>query len=43
MPRVSRSYSHVVYGVIQSGMTCAIAAAIASFPFLLEVPLFYTG
>ena len=29
-------YSHFVYGVIQSGLTCAIAAAIASFPFLVE-------
>jgi len=36
MLRVSRRYSHFVYGVIQSGLTCAIAAAIASFPFLAE-------
>jgi len=29
-----RRYSHFVYGVIQSGLTCAVAAAIASLPFL---------
>ncbi len=34
MLRIPRRYSHFVYGVIQSGLTCAIAAAIASFPFL---------
>ena len=31
---IPRRYSHFVYGVIQSGLTCAIAAAIASYPFL---------
>lgn len=31
---IPRRYSHFVFGVIQSGLTCAIAAAIASFPFL---------
>jgi hypothetical protein len=31
---IPRRYSHFVYGFIQSGLTCAIAAAIASFPFL---------
>jgi hypothetical protein len=36
MLRISRRYSHFVYGVIQSGLTCAIAAAIASFPFVAE-------
>lgn len=34
MLRIPRRFSHFVYGVIQSGLTCAIAAAIASFPFL---------
>jgi FtsH-binding integral membrane protein len=34
MLRIPRRYSHFVYGVIQSGLTCAIAAAIASFSFL---------
>jgi hypothetical protein len=29
---IPRRYSHFVYGFIQSGVTCAIAAAIASFP-----------
>jgi hypothetical protein len=31
---IPRRYSHFVFGFIQSGLTCAIAAAIASFPFL---------
>jgi hypothetical protein len=31
---ISRRYSHFVFGVIQSGLTCAIAAAIASAPLL---------
>jgi FtsH-binding integral membrane protein len=30
---IPRRFSHFVYGVIQSGLTCAIAAGIASFPF----------
>ena len=33
---IPRRYSHFVYGVIQSGLTSAIAAAIASFPFLAD-------
>ena len=31
---IPRRFSHYVYGVIQSGLTCAIAAGIASFPFV---------
>ena len=31
---IPRRFSHFVYGVIQSGLTCAIAAGIASFPFI---------
>jgi hypothetical protein len=31
---IPRRYDHFVYGVIQSGLTCAIASAVASFPFL---------
>jgi hypothetical protein len=31
---IPRRYSHFVYGVIQSGLTCAVASAIASLPFL---------
>jgi hypothetical protein len=31
---IPRRFSHFVFGVIQSGLTCAIAAAIASYPFL---------
>jgi hypothetical protein len=29
---IPRRHSHYVFGFIQSGLTCAIAAAIASFP-----------
>lgn len=29
---IPRQYSHLVFGVIQSGLTSAIAAAIASLP-----------
>jgi hypothetical protein len=36
MPRIPGEYRHLVFGVIQSGLTCAIAAAIASFPFYAE-------
>lgn len=36
MLRIPRHYSHFVFAVIQSGMTSAIAAAIASAPFLDE-------
>jgi hypothetical protein len=31
---IPRRYSHFVFGVIQSGLTSAIAAAVASVPFL---------
>lgn len=31
---IPRRYSHFVYGVIQSGLTCGIAAAIASYPLM---------
>jgi hypothetical protein len=34
MLAIPRRYSHFAFGVIQSGLTCAIAAAIASFPFI---------
>lgn len=34
MMGIPRRFSHFVYGVIQAGLTCAIAAAIASSPFL---------
>jgi hypothetical protein len=33
---IPRRYSHFLYAVIQSGLTCAIAAAIASAPFLSQ-------
>jgi hypothetical protein len=36
MLRIPGRLSHFVYGVIQSGLTCAIAAAIASLTFLEE-------
>lgn len=31
---IPRRYSHFVFGVIQSGLTCLVAAAIASYPSL---------
>lgn len=34
MSGIPRRYSHFVYGAIQSGLTCAIAAAIASLPLM---------
>lgn len=33
MLRIPRRYGHFVFGVIQSGMTSAIAAGVASMPF----------
>lgn len=32
--RIPRKYEHFVFGVIQSGLTSAIAAGVASIPFL---------
>jgi hypothetical protein len=31
---IPRRYSHFVFGIIQAGLTCAIAAAIASYPLI---------
>ncbi len=31
---ISRRHSHFVFAVVQSGLTCLIAAAIASYPLL---------
>jgi hypothetical protein len=31
---IPRRFSHFVFGFIQSGLTCAVAAAIASYPLL---------
>ena len=31
---IPRRFDYFVYGVIQSGLTCAVAAGIASFPFV---------
>jgi hypothetical protein len=39
MFRIPRRYSHFVYGFIQSGLTCGIAAAIASFPLMASSSL----
>ena len=36
MPAIPRRYSHFVFGVIQSGLTCVVTASIASIPFLSE-------
>jgi hypothetical protein len=32
MLRIPRRFSHFVFGVLQSGLTCLIAAGIASYP-----------
>ena len=32
MLHIPRRYGHFVFGVIQSGLTCLVAAGIASFP-----------
>jgi hypothetical protein len=34
MLKIPRRHSHYIYAVIQSGLTTAIAAAVASVPFL---------
>jgi hypothetical protein len=34
MLAIPRRHDHFVFGIIQSGLTCAIAAAIASYPFM---------
>jgi hypothetical protein len=34
--KIPQRYGHFVYGVIQSGVTCAIAAAIACMPLIRE-------
>ena len=36
MLRIPRRYSHFVYGVIQSGLTCAIATGIANVHFVAQ-------
>ena len=36
MLKIPRRYSHFVYGVIQSGLTCAIATGIANIPFIAQ-------
>ena len=33
MPLIPRRYSHFLFGFIQSGLTCGVAAAISSAPF----------
>jgi hypothetical protein len=33
---IPRRHAHFVFGVIQAGLTSAIAAAVASFPFIAE-------
>jgi hypothetical protein len=33
---IPRRYAHFIFGVIQSGLTSAIAAGIASAPFLVQ-------
>lgn len=38
MPLVPRRYGHFVFGALQSGLTCAIASAIASAPVFPLAP-----
>lgn len=33
---IPKRYGHFLFGFIQSGLTCAVAAAIASAPFLAQ-------
>jgi hypothetical protein len=33
---IPKRYSHFLFGLIQSGFTCAIAAGIASAPFMYD-------
>ena len=40
MPKFPKRYGHFLFGVIQSGLTCAVAAGIAIAPRWHEVPLF---
>ena len=40
MLRIPRRHAHFVFGVIQAGLTSAIAAAIASVPFFAEFAFF---
>lgn len=39
MPRLPKRYSHFVFGFIQSGLTCAVAAGISTAPFF-NTPMF---
>jgi Protein of unknown function (DUF2798) len=36
MTSIPKRYSHFIFGLIQSGFTCAIAAGIASTPFVAD-------
>ena len=36
LPKFPVKYRHLIFGVIQSGVTCAVATAIASLPFYAE-------
>lgn len=36
MSLIPRRYGHFVFGAIQSGISCAITAAIANAPFLVN-------
>jgi len=36
MPGIPRRYSHFVFGIIQSGLTSAVAAAVASAAFFAD-------
>jgi hypothetical protein len=40
MKRSRRSYSYLVFGLIQAALTCAVAASIASVSFIAEGSFF---
>ena len=35
--KIPARYEHFVFGVVQSGLTCAVAAAIATTPHALDL------
>ncbi len=36
LPKIPQRYRHLIFGVIQSGLTCGVAAAIASLPYYAD-------
>lgn len=40
MLRIPKIYSHIVYGLVQSGLTCAVASAVSNYAFLGQSSFF---